>query len=149
MGVGFVLDNGPACVLWTDTFFPYGVEVFRDPLSDHLSDGPEGPEAWEVTDHRMWAGRIGRPITGASAFWETLEIGPGVTADGRQVSDAHVEELPVALRLDFEAGPVWLAAACVEYPNVDDVFIPGDEIVVAFTREKMQQMGFPEGEFLS
>lgn len=95
------------------------------------------------------AERVGNPITRTSAFWETIEIGPGFTSDSQRVSDAHSEHLPVAVRLDFEVGPVWLVAASVQYPNDEDVFIPGDEIVVAFTRDKMQQMGFPEGDFLT
>ena len=32
MGVQLVTDAGPMTVTWTNTFFPYGVEVFADPI---------------------------------------------------------------------------------------------------------------------
>lgn len=43
MGVDLLTDRGPACVLWTSTFYPYGVEVFPAPVSEHLADGDDGP----------------------------------------------------------------------------------------------------------
>jgi hypothetical protein len=37
MGVDLLTDGGPSCVLWTDTFFAYGVEVFpTTPAADHI-----------------------------------------------------------------------------------------------------------------
>ncbi len=142
MGVGLVLNDGPACVRWTDTFFPYGVEVFRDPLSEHLS---EVAESWDVTEHGLWAGRIGYAITGVDAFWDRVELEP---EHGGDDWSTHAD-LPIALRLDFAAGPVWVVAAAVDPTSPEEVIIPSDELIVAFTRERMIEMGFPDDDFLN
>jgi hypothetical protein len=34
MGVELDTESGPCCVLWTNTFFPYGAEVFLEPITD-------------------------------------------------------------------------------------------------------------------
>lgn len=57
MGVELVTDAGPRSVLWTDTFYPYGVEVFADPIGMHLRLGPEGPQGWPAGDHPLWQAR--------------------------------------------------------------------------------------------
>jgi hypothetical protein len=41
MGVDLLTDAGPSCVLWTDTFYAYGVEIFPTPVSDHVVNGEE------------------------------------------------------------------------------------------------------------
>ncbi len=48
----------------------------------------------------------------------------------------------MALRLDFAAGPVWFVAGMPDYPDVESVFIPGDEIMVVFSSDKMSKIGF-------
>ena len=53
--------------------------------------------------------------------------------------------MPIALRLDFAAGPVWFIAAIPQEDGA--LFIPGDEIVVAFTTETMLRFGFPADPF--
>ena len=55
-----------------------------------------------------------------------------------------------ALRLDFDAGAVWFVAAIPQpTPNRHRVFLPGEEIMVVFAREKMRDMGFQDREFLA
>ena len=49
MGVELLTDRGPLCVLWTSTFFPYGVEVFQSAMSQHITDAESGPESWDAS----------------------------------------------------------------------------------------------------
>jgi hypothetical protein len=56
--------------------------------------------------------------------------------------------VPITLRLDFAAGPVWFVAGIPQLPDPQRVFIPGDEIMVVFSQQKMHDMGFSELEFL-
>ncbi|MCW3820163.1 hypothetical protein ONA91_37610 [Micromonospora sp. DR5-3] len=56
--------------------------------------------------------------------------------------------MPVALRLDFAAGSVWFIAGIPQLPDPRRVFILGDEIMVAFSAEKMRDMGFDDPAFL-
>ena len=145
MGVEFATNEGPVSVIWTNTFYPYGVEALRAPIALEIRHVPDGPEGWDVSDHPYWQARTGSPISAVTAFWETLttrELHPDAGAERSYT-------LPVAMRLDFRAGPVWMVAGMPQWPNVDDVFIPGDEIVLAFSRERMLRMGFRDDDFLA
>ncbi|MEI8407502.1 MULTISPECIES: hypothetical protein [unclassified Kribbella] len=147
MGVELMLDTGPASIIWTSTFFPYGVEVFREPLSNHFVQGSQGPEIWEVGEHSRWRERIGSPISTASLLWDRVEVGPGHRlGDGRQVSDAYGVDVPVGLRLEAGAGPVWFVSAMPEVTEPEMAFVHGDEIMVVFTAEKMRRLGFPDDD---
>jgi hypothetical protein len=53
------------------------------------------------------------------------------------------------LRVDFAAGPVWVVAGIPQPPEMREVFIPGDEIMVVFLAERMRQIGFPDGGFIA
>lgn len=35
-GVQLSTDPGPATITWTDTFYPYDIEVFHNPIAEHL-----------------------------------------------------------------------------------------------------------------
>jgi hypothetical protein len=35
------------------------------------------------------------------------------------------------------------------WPDIDKVFIPGDEIMVAFSADKMRRIGFTDSEFIN
>jgi hypothetical protein len=52
MGVQLATDAGP--VTWTNTFFPYGVEVFADPIERHLVLGEAGPERVGPNGESRW-----------------------------------------------------------------------------------------------
>ncbi len=130
---------------WANTFHPYGVEVFSEPITNFLVLSDEGPERWTVTGSPEWRSRIGHPILAADTHWERLDFGSARDSTGRIVAPAETFELPVALRLDFAVGPVWFV---VGIPTDDGgVFIPGDEIMVVFTSEAMLRLGFPAGSF--
>jgi hypothetical protein len=149
MGVEFLTGSGPVTVVWTDAFFPYGVEVFPEPISEHLLLRPEGSEGWRVESQREWVARAGEPVLAASFHWETIEVGPAVQAtDGVQVADARTFSVPVALRLDFKSGPVWMVAGIPQLPDIDKVFVPGDEVMVVFSEDRMRRIGFPESGFI-
>jgi hypothetical protein len=124
------------------------VELFREPLSNHLIQGPEGPRIWTVGAHPAWQERLGVPIAAASFFWDHLEVGPGYRSDGRRVSEPQSFDVPVWLRLDFaDAAPVWFVSAMPD-PSApsdsDRVFVHGDEIMVVFTAEQLSRMGLPD-----
>ncbi|QHT54730.1 hypothetical protein GXP71_00515 [Cellulomonas sp. H30R-01] len=145
MGVGLTTSTGPVSVLWTNTFYPHGVEVFPDPMTSFLRQDEYGPENWSVTDHPEWRARTGQPITAATTHWEQIELGPGRNGYGRIVEPARTVSVPVALRLDFAAGPVWFIAGI---PQQDDTpAIPDDEIVIAFTTDVMLRFGYPADPF--
>jgi hypothetical protein len=36
----------------------------------------------------------------------------------------------------------------LNWPDVENVFVPADEIMVVFTPERMRKIGFPETDFL-
>lgn len=84
----------------------------------------------------------------AVAWWERLELGPATLSNGELVDPARAVDLPTALRLDFDAGPVWFAAAIPQAPSMDEVFIPGDEIMVVFSAAKMRDMGYTDSRFV-
>lgn len=104
MGVELTTDAGPVSVVCTNTFHPYGVEIFDEPLSKLVVRGDDGPGNWTVTDHPAWRSRTDQPILAAGTFWERLGFGPGRYSDGSIATPARTVEVPVALRLDFAAG---------------------------------------------
>jgi hypothetical protein len=140
MGVELMTDAGPQTVIWTSTFFPYGVEVFPEPGSAHHRRGAGGAEDWTVTAHPRWRGRVGTTIRAASTYWDRVETGPACVA-GVRVSDPKEYDVPFALRLDFDAGPVWLMTAMPEWPEMERIRLGGDEIVVVFTPERLRAIG--------
>jgi hypothetical protein len=52
------------------------------------------------------------------------------------------------MRIDFAAGPVWIVAGIPQAPEMQQVFVPGDEIMVVFTADRMRRIGFPDSDFL-
>jgi hypothetical protein len=150
MGVQLSTDLGPVTVTWTSTFYPYGVEVFHEPIEDHLVLGEGGPQRVGpgADGTSSWAQRLGSLIRGIASHWERLEIGPSRRADGSIAGPAYSVDLPVALRLDFAVGAVWFVAGIPQSPDMRRVFIPGDEIMIVFSREKMRDMGFDDPAFL-
>ena len=79
--------------------------------------------------------RLNSPVEHVQTFWENLTIGPG-SVGNVQVPGAYTVDVPVALRIDFAAGPAWMVAGIPEYPAMNKVFVPGDEIMVVFTERK-------------
>jgi hypothetical protein len=148
MGVELRTDRGPWCVRWTSTFFPYGVEAFPTPMSEHLATGESGPESWDASESGAWQHRLGSLVTGVQTFWHRFTIGPGYRGNV-QVSPAREVDIPVALRVGFAAGPVWMVAGNPQGPEMGNVFVPGNEIMVVFTPDRMRQIGFPPSEFLT
>lgn len=148
MGVELLTDRGPSCVLWTSTFYSYGVEAFHAPMSEHILTSEDGPESWDACVSGRWQDRLNSPIITARTFWERLTIGPGYKG-GVRISDPYDVDVPVALRLDFTAGPVWMVAGMPNWPDVHPVFVCGDEIMVVFEVGLMREIGFPDSEFLA
>lgn len=108
MGVQLTTDSGPVTVTWTSTFYPYGVEVFPEPIAHHLVLGEDGPQRVGPSRESRWTTYLGQPIRDARISWETLSIGPARKWDGEIVAASYDVAVPTALRLDFEAGPVWV-----------------------------------------
>lgn len=150
MGVELSTDLGPVTVTWTDTFYPYGVEVLDEPIEHHLTAGDEGPERVGPDDAglRAWTPCLGSPIQNAECCWERLRIGPARRTDGSVASSAYTIDVPVAVRLDFPATAVWFVAGMPQPPDNATAFIPADEIMVVFSPDKMRDMGFDDATFL-
>ncbi|MEU7917579.1 hypothetical protein [Micromonospora zamorensis] len=145
MGVELTTASGPVTVTWGATFHPYGVDVFPESIARHL-DVDESQRVGPGAGSR-WDAFLGQPILAATARWDTLTIGPATRWDGEVVAPAHDVHLPTALRLDFDAEPVWFVAGMARFPQMDDVFIPGDEIMIVFTAAKMRAMGYADPTF--
>ncbi|MBQ0907077.1 hypothetical protein, partial [Micromonospora sp. U21] len=130
MGVQLGTDLGPVTVTWTNTFYPYGIEVFHEPIGHHLILGESGPERVgpDVNGQSPWAPLLGSRVRGTAFRWEQFQIGPSRRTDGSIAAPAHSVDVPVALRLDFAAGPIWFVAAIPQLPDPRRVFILGDEI---------------------
>lgn len=149
MGVQLTTQAGPRTVTWTNRFFPYGVEVFRDPIERHLVLGGEGAERVGPTGLSRWSDLVGVPIREVAVSWDRLEVGPSVdVSTGEVVGEASSVEVPTALRLDFEGSFVWFVAGQPMFPSLVEVFIPSDEIMVVFSGEKMRSMGYTDAGFV-
>ncbi len=150
MGVQLSTDAGPVTVTWTNAFHPYGVEVFDVSIGHHLVLGEGGPERIGPDDDSRWASFLDKPVLKAMTWWDRLEPGPATwLSKGEVVEPARAVDVPTAIRLDFDAGPVWFVAAMPEAPSMEDVFITGDEIVVVFAAEKIREMGYDDLSFTS
>jgi hypothetical protein len=110
--------------------------------------GESGPESWDASGSDRWCGRLNSPVADVQTFWERFTIGPGHVGNVR-VSDPYETDIPVALRVVFAAGPVWMVAGILQDPEMREVFVPGDEVMVVFTAERMRQIGCPDSEFLA
>jgi hypothetical protein len=107
MGVQLTTDSGPVTVTWTATFYPYGVEAFLEPITDHVVVHDGGPERLGPDGESRWDVLVASPIRHATTWWETFDIGAGRrTSDGEIVNSAFSVDVPLALRLDFDTGPV-------------------------------------------
>jgi hypothetical protein len=149
MGLQLTTDAGPVTVTWTNTFHPYGVDVFDDPIERHLVLGKAGPERNGPEGDSRWAPFLDTPVRHATIWWDRLDLGPATLSSGEIIEPARSVDLPTALRLDFDAGSVWFAAAIPQPPSMERVFIPGDEIMVVFAAEKIREMGYDEPAFSS
>ncbi|MEV6924702.1 hypothetical protein AB0M46_09355 [Dactylosporangium sp. NPDC051485] len=141
LGAQLTTDSGPVTVTCTATFDPCGVEVLLEPIARHLQEGGSqrvGPGA----DSR-WKAFLGQPVRDARVRWDRFTIGPTTRSNGAVV-DA---DIPTALRLDFDGGPVWFVAGTPQFREPYNVFIPGDQIVVVFAASKMRQMGYVDPTF--
>ena len=80
--------------------------------------------------------------------WERVTIGPSRRADGTITGPPYSVGVPVAIRLDFAGDAVWFVAGIPQLPDPRRVFIPGDEIMVVFSGDKMRDMGFDDPALL-
>lgn len=150
MGVDLATDRGPISIVPTNTFFPYGVESSRRPCPSNLHSDLKGLRAGKSATTSAGARAVTAPCCGRRTFWERIEMGPGYRlSDYEQVSEAQTYDVPVALRLDFSVGPVCFVAAQPNWPNVEEVFIPGDEIMIVYSGDRMLKVGFPDGDFIA
>ncbi|MEV8374114.1 hypothetical protein AB0P21_15335 [Kribbella sp. NPDC056861] len=154
MGVNLVLESGPASITWTDTFEPYGLEVFRAPLAiTFVSQDYSHVDTWDAGNHPEWRGRIGASISAASLSWLHVETGPACrVSDGVQVRDGYEVDMPVGLRLDFGAAgarPVWFVAAVPNIDEPDEAQVGWDEIMVVFAADKLRRLNFTDQPFLA
>ncbi|WP_322762138.1 hypothetical protein [Frankia sp. Cr2] len=150
MGVELTTDARPFTIIWTNTFFCYGVEVFADPIDRHLVSDEFGPKRAGPDDGApRWADKLHTPVHDVAIWWERIDVGPGrLNGTGEIVAPPYSVEVPVALRLDFDAGPVWFVAATPHWPEMNDFLVLGDEIVVVFTQGLMRDIGFDDPAFV-
>jgi hypothetical protein len=148
MGVELGTDQGPVTVTWTNTFYPYGVEVFHEPMERHIAVHEFGPQRVGPDGPGPWTPLLGSTITGTACHWEHLTIGPGRRADGSITGPAYQVDVPVAVRLDVASRAVWFVAGMPEPGEPLRAFIPGDEIMVVFAAERMREIGFTDPAFL-
>jgi hypothetical protein len=68
---------------------------------------------------------------------ERFTSGPAHVGNVR-VADRYEVDVPVALRLDFAAGPVLIVVGIPQWPEMQEVFVPGDQIMVVFSTDRMR-----------
>ena len=143
MGVELTTDDGAVWVTWTDTFWPYGIEAFRDGTGLSRDD----VNVWPAGDHELWRQRRD-PIRGVATFWDRVGMGEGRTSDGRVPTPATTYTVPFAIRLDFDAGPVWFVAGLAEQDG-SRAFVGGDEVMVVFAEDRVRELGIGDRAFLA
>jgi hypothetical protein len=131
MGVELVLDDGSVySAVWGDAFGHFDLELVCEPMRNLLVGvgEPDGPRVWEVTTHPRWAALLGEPIRDAQLVWndDAVDEGP----------------VPVAVRLRFSQGDVWLVAGePVDWPPAGRFYLAMDEVLVIFTRDLAGRLG--------
>jgi hypothetical protein len=152
MGVQLGTDQGPVTVTWANTFYPYGVEVFHEPIHRHLVLGESGPQRVGPDVHvgTAWAALLESPIRGTACHWERVQIGPGRRADGSFAAPAYSVDVPVALRLDFAAAVVWFVAGIPQLPELRRPRVPSTlpmtslvSSALSLPRVELDQRGWP------
>lgn len=127
--------------------FPMGLKCSSSRSLTTCCWASRAPRAGQrITTHTGQA-RLGSPIRDVTVWWTELNLGPATRSNGGVVEPARVVRVPVALRFDFEVGPVWFVAGIPAWPDMREVFIPGDEIMIVFTGRRMVELGFPAGRF--
>lgn len=133
MGVELITDIGhrySAIWIWHNTFTCYGLELFRQPMTDFLTSlgDPWGSVAVSVSDHPRWTGLIGKLIH-ADICWDSFDA----------------TRVPTAVRLGFGTTEVWIAAGRTADPESAVMFhLCTDDVMVVFTSEIATQAGIPE-----
>lgn len=135
MGVEFGTDRGPLSLTWTNTFWPYGIEAILKPMSELVSDTCEH---WDVSTVPPWDVLCGSQIRAATTHWERF------THEGSWPEGASSFDVPLGIRLDCEGGTAWVIVGIPQAPDMHDVFVPGDEIMVVFAQDRLRQIGFPQ-----
>ncbi|MFD3455424.1 hypothetical protein ACFWVC_25030 [Streptomyces sp. NPDC058691] len=134
MGVGLLAENGTRySAVWGHSFDYYGLEVYREPMSNHLTmiGQPGGTPAVVVTDHPSWSGLIGVPLVGADILWSEGDSGV---------------RLPVAVELRAPAATAWLVSGrSVQWPPDGRFWLGTDDVMTVFTHESAAAVGLSPG----
>lgn len=71
MGLSFNVGASLYSLVWDNSFGEYGAELYNTAMDAHLVGigMPDGPPAWEVTDHPRWAVLLADPVREASVVW--------------------------------------------------------------------------------
>jgi hypothetical protein len=132
MGVELVTGGGVYSAIWGDVFDWHGLEVYSDPMSEHIGGvGDEGGTARvAVSSPAAWAGIIGEPIEAARILrWR----------DGR---DDRRDPLPPAVHLRTAVGLVWIGAGrSVTYTPDGPFHLGTDDVFVVFGAEEAARVG--------
>ncbi|MFI6938518.1 hypothetical protein ACIBI4_04540 [Streptomyces sp. NPDC050418] len=132
MGVGLLAEDGTHyAAVWGSSFDYYGLELFRAPMSSHLTmiGEPGGSPAVVVTGHPSWAEFIGVPLTGAEIVWSEGDYG---------------RRLPVAVELRSPTATAWLVAGCpTQWPPDGQFWLGTDDVMTVFTRELADAIHLP------
>lgn len=110
MGVELTTDVGHRySAIWNNAFTCYGLEVFRQPMTDFVRIGPSWG-AVAVSDHPRWAGLIGQKLIHVDTCWDTDPFG--------------TVRVPTAVRLGTRAAEVWIAVGRPAEPGPTDDIPP-------------------------
>lgn len=132
MGVGLLAESGVHySAVWGSSFDHHGLEIFREPMSSHLTmiGQPGGPSAVAVTEHHAWSGLIGAPLVGAEIIWSEGDSGT---------------RLPVAVELRAPAATAWIVAGRpTHWPPDGHFFLGTDDVMTVFTPSLALAVGLP------
>jgi hypothetical protein len=134
MGVELTVDTGDIVSFdWGDAFGHFHLEAFNSAMSNHLAGvgTPNGPRVWEVTGHVRW----GQVHAGSVRAMELIWVDDIVDSD---------RPAPVAVRLTWDVGSVWVVAAEPKtWPPADEFWLGMDAVLVAFTEDFRRVLGLP------
>ncbi|MFF4779285.1 hypothetical protein ACFY05_41360 [Microtetraspora fusca] len=133
MGVELLTGDGARfSAVWGSSFDHYGLELFPEPMTDHLLGigEPGGSAQVDVTDHVRWSTLVGGKLTSVDIAW----------AEGPK----HGIRVPDAIRLCSRERAVWIAVGRpADYPPGAAYYLGTDDVMVVFTTEFAAKVGIP------
>lgn len=121
-GVEWRLTDGTfRSFIWDNTFYPYGVGLFSEPLESQVTESRK----WDVTHSAEWQPLVRQPVSAATAFRSCVEE---PTGNSRTY-------YPQDLRITFGSIQSIYICAAQYLESSDQIMGLSDEIMVVFSED--------------